>query len=330
MPANLEKRNAVWHFRCVVGGKLYRRTTGFTDLQRAKRRATELENDIRAGKLGWTPADIPTFKAWDQRFRRAFYPDKYTEEHLLKPAVERWATRPLNTISASDVQQFFRDMEADQFAGATLERTRVLLKRLFKAAIADKLIETNPLADIRVFKSAVRDRVLSPEQERRMRLVLSSLWNRYLTVALGTGLRAGEQRGVRPMDLRHDGTWLWVRPETTKTRKGREVPLTADVIAALKAQQESREGDDSTPYWTGGESSAARAFERACKTLKIAPAFTPHDFRRTFGTRCAEKGMGMKHLQMILGHSDIQTTAKFYIRLEQVSVRNALLQAVSE
>lgn len=325
---NLERRGDVYHFRSVIGGKLYRRTTGFSDAQRAKRRAREIENEIRSGKLGWLKADVPTFKAYQVTFLAAHYPGKYTEAHLLKAAVEKWGARSLNAITTSDAQQLFRDMEADQFAGATKERTRVVLKRLFRAAISDKLIDTNPLDSISVFKSAARNRVVSPEQETLLRSVLKPVWDRYLTVAIGTGLRAGELRAVRPMDLRHNGTWLWVPPESNKTRTGREVPLTPAVIAALETQQASRKGDETVPYWTYGASAAAHALERACEAVNIDPAFSPHDLRRSFATRCALSGMAMKHLQLILGHSDINVTAKHYLHLEKKSTRAALLETI--
>ncbi len=328
MAANLEKRGSVFHFRQVINGKLYRKTTGFSDLARAKRRAAELENDIHAGKLGWSKPDVPVFRVCATKFLAAYYPKKYTEAHLLKAVIDRWATRPLNTITSTEIQQFFRDMEHEGYSGATLERTRVLLKKLFRTAIADKVIDTNPLADIQGFDSNIRERVVSADQEARMRALLQPVWDRYLTVALGTGVRAGEQRMFRPMDLRHGGTWIWVRPESNKTGKGREVPLTPDVMAALEQQKASREGDDTVSYWPFGKTAAAHAFERVCARVEpvIKPAFSPHDFRRTFATRCAGRGVYPKVLQTILGHADIQTTMKFYVRLEQASVRNALLE----
>lgn len=325
MPANLERRNKTWHFRAVIGGKLIRRTTGFTDLARARRRAAELENDVRAGRLGWLKPDVPTFGVWAEKFLAAYYPDKYTEKWALSRAIERWSPRPLNLITPSEVQEYFRAREAEKASRASMERERLILKRLFRAAIADKTIEDNPCADVRGFRSAARTRILSRDHEVQIRKCLPPVWDRYLTVALGTGLRAGEQRMARPMDLRHDGTWLRVRPESNKTRKGREVPLTPAVITALTEQAASREGDETTPYWPIGNSAAYQCLTRVCRELKL-PALSPHDLRRTFGTRCAEAKVYMKHLQLIMGHVDISTTAKYYMALEQKSLRDALLE----
>lgn len=326
LPTNLERRGDRLYFRAVIGGKLFRKSTGFRDLPRARRRATEIENAIRGGQYGWEKPEIPTFGQWCSRFLDAYYPGKRLETHSLSRVRERWATRPLNLITAMDVREYFRVRQTtDKAADASLARELVTLKRLFKAAISDKLIETNPCDGIR-FKPVARTRILTAEHETALRSVFSPTWDRYLTVALGTGVRAGEQRHLRPMDLRNNDTLIWVRPESNKTKKGREVPVTPAVLKALQEQEASREGDETTPYWTNRPAHARIVMLKACEKLNL-PRLSPHDLRRTFGTRAAERGVWPKHLQMILGHEKIDTTMRYYVSLENKSLVDALVKA---
>jgi integrase len=47
----------------------------------------------------------------------------------------------------------------------------------------------------------------------------------------------------------------------------------------------------------------------------LLPDFTPHTLRHTFCTRMAEQGMNPKHLQEIMGHSNISITLQVYTHL---------------
>ena len=49
----------------------------------------------------------------------------------------------------------------------------------------------------------------------------------------------------------------------------------------------------------------------ALKEPQFKP-LSPHTFRHTFATRCIERGMNPKTLQIILGHSTIQITMNLY------------------
>lgn len=326
---NLEKRkgSGTWYFRAVINGRLYRRSTGFSDLARARRRATEIENKIREGDLGWVRKPVPLFQAWAQTFLQSYYPGKYTERVLLKRAIEKWTGRPLDTVLKSEGEAYLREREGQGAANGTRERERLLLKALFRAAIGDGLIEKNPFEEIRSIRGGVRTRVMSRAEEARIRETLLPTWQRFLTVALTTGLRSGELRGVRPIDLREDGAWVRVRPECNKTRTERLVPLRPEAQQALVEERAARGGGDSDPFWPVGRTTPKNALLRVCQRLKIDPPVSVHDLRRTFGTRCAEAGMYPKHLQMILGHKKIETTMRYYVHLERKSVADALMEA---
>lgn len=330
MPANLEVRGKTFYFRKKIKGEVHRISTGFKVGGRraqelAQRRAVEIENEIRAEARGYVKKDAPFFPTWASEFIAAYYPDKddayNTEAQLLiRPSV-RWKERRLDTITRTDIELYFRERESFGAKGGTRERERVLLKRLFRAAVDDGLIPKNPMAGIRAFKTTPKTRVLSRDEEALLRGAISPEWQRWLTVALTTGLRLGELMMLRPCDVR-DG-WIHVRPESNKTRTARMVPLRPETRGALAYQAHVRPGDDKTPYWGQCKGAIQMTLRRTAKKLEIPPV-GPHDMRRTFATRCAQAKMYPKHLQLILGHKDISTTMKFYVHEEQQSLADAL------
>jgi integrase len=292
-------------------------------LKLAQRRASEIENEIRSGILGWAKPEVPLFHVWAEHFLTAYHPGRRTERLLMNRLMQRWADRPLNTIFESDIRAYLNARRAEGAKPGTLERERVLLAGCFRAAVRDKKIGENPMGEIGGIRTKPRTNVLSREHETLLRGILSPQWNRFLTVALGTGLRRGELMTLRPMDLRENRTFLWIRPESNKNRKERLVPLRAEVLKALDEQEAARPGDEMTPYFPCQVNTPTVILARSCKRLAI-PRVTPHALRRTFGTRCAQATMYPKHLQQIMGHASIEITMRFYVHLEQRSLADAL------
>ena len=50
----------------------------------------------------------------------------------------------------------------------------------------------------------------------------------------------------------------------------------------------------------------------------------PHMLSHTFCTRCAEAGLDIKVLQMIMGHSDISITMNIYNHVDAARVQNEI------
>ena len=71
----LRRCGDIWFLRKVIDGRRYERSTGFSDLKAARRRAAEIEVELRSGALGWTTA-CPTFGDWWKTYERTHAPSK--------------------------------------------------------------------------------------------------------------------------------------------------------------------------------------------------------------------------------------------------------------
>ena len=150
-----------------------------------------------------------------------------------------------------------------------------------------------------------------------------------LDVALGTGLRKGEQYSLVWPDVNFDAGELIARD--TKNGTDRRVIMISDVSHALKELRKldlkrKRRADD-MPNNSPEDSVFAIADNKnwwisALRKAKIEN-FRWHDLRHTFCSRLAQNGASLKIIQEAAGHKTIAMAAR-YAHLDQTSMRNAL------
>ena len=164
-------------------------------------------------------------------------------------------------------------------------------------------------------------RYISPEETTRLiQAADPGFWRTFLLVLLHTGMRFGEAAALRWEDLELDcpEPVAHIRQaasrgqiQQTKTSRFRDVPLTADVVAALRNLP--RLGELVFPRRDGTvmhPSSTVGAIKRFCKTAGIAPAAW-HMTRHTFATTLVAQGAPLPAVQQLLGHATIDMTARY-------------------
>lgn len=152
-------------------------------------------------------------------------------------------------------------------------------------------------------------------------------WQANLVVLLGieAGLRLGEMIGLRWSDIDLVARRMVIRqqePKVNKVRipKGKKVrPLgiRPRLLEALKSAQHLI--SERVLAIEGGQK--VRRYEvetwlhAAEKRAKLAKARSPHKLRHTFASWCLKEGLTLKELQVLLGHSSMQTTLG-YVHLQ--------------
>src|SRR5262249_53566514 len=134
-------------------------------------------------------------------------------------------------ITPLEIEQF-RDSLLDTRSRATSNRYRDLLSAVFKRAVRDRLVPTNPVRTVSKFKeTGGRPSRLKHEEEAAVHDVLLPELRPLFATSVNTGLRWGEQIGLQWRDVDFLSGFITVR--RSKHGRSRQVPMNSATRAAL-------------------------------------------------------------------------------------------------
>ncbi len=150
-----------------------------------------------------------------------------------------------------------------------------------------------------------------------------------LGVAYGAGLRVSEVVGLRTGDI--DSTRMLIRVEQGKGRKDRNAMLSPQLLELLRQwwREGRRRGVMLPQGWLfPGMNSLeplstrqlCRAVHEAAETAGIKKRVSPHTLRHSFATHLLEQDVDIRVIQVLLGHSKLNTTA-LYARVATRTIR---------
>ena len=157
--------------------------------------------------------------------------------------------------------------------------------------------------------------VLSADEVVRFLEAVPSLKTRAaLTTAYAAGLRASEVVGLRIYDI--DNQRMVMRVEHGKGGKDRYVMLSPQLLKILRVYWRIARPkdwlfpgrDESEPIDVQVLYSACRS---ACAAAKLDKRVTVHTLRHSFATHLLENGTDIRIIQVLLGHSNLSTTARY-------------------
>jgi len=141
----------------------------------------------------------------------------------------------------------------------------------------------------------------------------------FLMTTYAAGLRLNEVRHLQPVHI-HSERQL-IRVQQGKGRKDRYTLLSPRLLLELREYwQEYRPGTWLFPGEDKAEPidrrSAQRIFEKAKRRAKLKRGHGIHTLRHCFATHLLEAGVDLRTIQMLLGHTSINTTT-IYLHLTQ-------------
>lgn len=210
-------------------------------------------------------------------------------------------------------------------------------KRVSTASV-NHLISALKIFQVDVLGNQWEDfRLKRPRREKRLPVVLSqkealalvntpvNLKHRMiLKVAYATGLRRAELLAIK---LNHiDSPRGTLRVFKGKGNKTREVPASKPLIWELRQYYKYYRPQvylfeslkPGVPY---SATSFQNIVKEAAARAGIKKNISPHVLRHSFATHMLERGINLKHLQIILGHNSLRTTS-VYLHLADFDPKN--------
>jgi site-specific recombinase XerD len=160
--------------------------------------------------------------------------------------------------------------------------------------------------------------ILSQEEVTRLINASSSLFERTLLMVLyGTGMRRAELARLKIADI--DSQRMILHVVDGKGHKDRDLPLSPALLETLRAYWRwlkprtylfpSRTRRDSEQPIT--DKTVWRTCTEAAKRAGIRKRVAPHLVRHSWATHLLEAGTDLRTIQLLLGHEDLETTARY-------------------
>jgi integrase/recombinase XerD len=160
--------------------------------------------------------------------------------------------------------------------------------------------------------------ILSPEEVLQfLDCVRMRKHRAILTTCYAAGLRISEAIALTPPAI--DSKRMVIRIEQGKGKKDRYTMLSPKLLEILRSWWRVEKPKDWLfPGDFPGQHITRFAVESECRIAqrisKIPKPITPHSLRHAFAVHLLEQGTDIRHIQLLLGHRSLATTAK-YLRI---------------
>lgn len=260
---------------------------------------------------------------WEQykpitvRDNRSHQSDSGRAEQVLRHLGDRRAM----SLTRADVEEYRTTRHGEKTRrgappkSSTLNREVALLKRMLSYAVECERLPHSPIAHVPMLEEKnVRQRTVSEAEIIQVVVAAGPCLGPLFLAYYDTGMRKTELRLLRRACIDLTRKVIRLRPEDTKTGKGRVVPLTDRVVAAIRSLPTplGSEYVFANPETNRPWSDPYKLFRRVCQGLGIGGVWL-HDTRRSFSTNARRRGSSESEVMKVTGHTTRSTFDRYNI-----------------
>ena len=244
-----------------------------------------------------------------------------------------FADLPLNRIRKSHVEVWVKTMHV-HLQPTTIKTRFNNVRAVFRAAVADRLIQSDPSQGVRLPRAPRREsamRIPTPDQVGRLLDHAPDDFKAYVALCAFAGLRLGEAAALRVGDVDFLRRALTVKRQVQRGEQGRvevrapkygsvrTVYLPDGLLAMLGAHvaAQAAGADGATYFWVNSEGQPPHQNtigHRWRKLMSVADlsGFTLHDLRHFYASGLIAQGCDVVTVQRAMGHMKATTTLNTY------------------
>lgn len=246
-------------------------------------------------------------------------------EHFFAFFSEQGRETPLDQISYTDIRQYLRSLNENEYARKSVARKLSALRSFWNFLQREHAVRDNPFRFVSTPKAEQRLPVFFYEDE--MRAVIegidqtTDLGKRNLAIVellYAAGIRVSELTGITVEDLDLAIGTLLV---SGKGRKERYVPVGSFALDALEnylesarpnlASKAAEQNDQLFLNYRGGpltDRGVRKVLNAAVEDAALKSRISPHVIRHTFATHMLNEGADLRTVQELLGHKGLSAT----------------------
>lgn len=224
--------------------------------------------------------------------------------------------KPFPEMKTYDIRFYLASEKERGVSERSLENTRANLSAFFQWLTVDEIIEKNPMLKIKPIKyvDEIREAFSDVEIDKLRSGCKDDKERALIEFLLSTGVRVDELCKMDVADV--DMMSMTVHVRHGKGGKERITYITAVAVERLKKYLRSRKEQDSEYLFCNKNHDRIKSggvrfiLNRIASRAGVANVH-PHRFRRTFATGLAKRGMDIREIRKLLGHSNINTTLEY-------------------
>jgi integrase len=300
------KTSTVWWIQYNVRGKRIRENSESRNRADAARLLKQRVADGQSGKPVGPDVDRTTLADLTKMLEDEYVANARGLENIKAPLAHLLnyfgKECRANEVTTDRITAYVVNRQEAKAANATINRSLAALKRSFRLAERAGKVAARPYIPMLTENNA-RSGFLSHAEFVRLRDALPTDLKDPVSFLYYSGWRVSEMRALEWRDVDVAGAIVRLRPEISKTRRGRILPLRGELAAIIERASARRAPECAAVFHRDGRAVGLfrKSWATACEDAGLGEILV-HDLRRTAVRNLVRAGVPEKVAMSISGH----------------------------